>query len=49
MVLLLYFGVFRRSTGVGWLLERFRRGFKDIESYFDWLGKESEFGRGKAI
>lgn len=49
VVLPLCFGVFRRSTGAGWLSERFGRGFQDMESYFDWLGEESEFGGGKAI
>lgn len=49
VVLPLCYGVFSQATGVDWLFERFDRRFRDIESFFDWLGEECDFGGGKAI
>jgi hypothetical protein len=48
-VLPLCYGIFFYATGADWLSERFDRRFRDIESFFDWLGEECDFGGGRAI
>jgi len=49
VVLPLCYGIFLHATGADWLSERFDRQFRDIESFFDWLGEECDFGGGRAI
>jgi len=48
-VLLLCYGIFLHAIGADWLSERFDRQFRDIKSFFDWLGEECDFGGGRAI
>jgi hypothetical protein len=49
VVLPLCYGIFFHATGADWLSERFDRRFRDVESFFDWLGEECNFGGGRAI
>jgi hypothetical protein len=48
-VLLLCYSIFLYAIGADWLSERFDRRFRDIESFFNWLGEECDFGGGRAI
>ena len=49
IVLPLCYGIFLSTQGHEWLQERFDRAFESIESFFDWLGEESQLGGGQAI
>jgi hypothetical protein len=35
--------------GISWIQERFRRSFSSVDTFFDWLGEETNFGGGSAI
>ena len=48
VVLPLCYGIFHGVRGHRWLTERFGRRFDGIETFFDWLGQESQFGGTKA-
>ena len=35
--------------GISWIQEKFGRSFSSVDTFFDWLGKETVFGGGSAI
>ena len=35
--------------GIPWIHEQFGRSFSSVDTFFDWLGEETNFGGGSAI
>lgn len=49
VVLPLCYGIYVSMQGISWIQERFGRSFLSVDTFFDWLGEETNFGGGSAI